>query len=249
VDAIAVYGGDGTVLEVASTLAGSAIPLVLLPGGTANVLSVELGIPQDLAQAALLLGGVPNAIRAVDMGALGDVDSGDADNGAMLFFHLGIGAEGRLHEIADRDAKDRSGMFAYVTAALKTVTNPPQAHYQLTLDGTVVEADGIDLMITTYGSVGVAGLKVSHAIDVGDGLLDVVLIEDTSVPSLLAAAATAVTARELAGPMRHWQAHEVTVVTDPPQPVAVDGELLDVERVTVRVVSQALKVVVPAPSS
>src|SRR5215213_10077087 len=54
-DVVAVYGGDGTVAEVASTLAGTEIPLAILPGGTANVLSVELGIPRKLADACNLL--------------------------------------------------------------------------------------------------------------------------------------------------------------------------------------------------
>jgi diacylglycerol kinase family enzyme len=44
-DIVAVYGGDGSVREVASALAGSDVPMAILPGGTANVMSVELGIP------------------------------------------------------------------------------------------------------------------------------------------------------------------------------------------------------------
>src|SRR5690554_7252602 len=51
VDVVAAFGGDGTVAEVASGLLGSRTPLAILPGGTANVMSVELGIPTDLAQA------------------------------------------------------------------------------------------------------------------------------------------------------------------------------------------------------
>ena len=48
VDIVAAYGGDGTVMEVASGLQGSGIPMAILPGGTGNILSVELGIPQNL---------------------------------------------------------------------------------------------------------------------------------------------------------------------------------------------------------
>src|SRR5690554_2424284 len=48
VDVVAAYGGDGTVGEVAGALHGTNQPLAILPGGTANVMSVELGIPGDL---------------------------------------------------------------------------------------------------------------------------------------------------------------------------------------------------------
>src|ERR1700693_568815 len=55
IDAVAVYGGDGTVTEAASGLIGSNMPLAILPGGTANVMSIELGIPGRLADAIALL--------------------------------------------------------------------------------------------------------------------------------------------------------------------------------------------------
>src|SRR6185503_16014150 len=39
VDAVAAYGGDGTLMEVISGMMGSDIPLVILPGGSANILA------------------------------------------------------------------------------------------------------------------------------------------------------------------------------------------------------------------
>ena len=51
VDAIAVYGGDGTLMEVISGLMGSEVPLVILPGGSANIMATELAIHKDLKEA------------------------------------------------------------------------------------------------------------------------------------------------------------------------------------------------------
>jgi YegS/Rv2252/BmrU family lipid kinase len=52
---VIVCGGDGTVNEVVNGLAGSQVPLAVLPAGTANVLAKELGIPWDIPRAAKLI--------------------------------------------------------------------------------------------------------------------------------------------------------------------------------------------------
>ncbi len=63
-DVVAVCGGDGTISEAASGLAGSSVPLAILPGGTSNVLVRELSIPLDLEKATdLIFEGVPRPVR------------------------------------------------------------------------------------------------------------------------------------------------------------------------------------------
>lgn len=63
-DVVAVCGGDGTISEAACGLAGSGVPLAILPGGTSNVLVRELSIPLDLEGAtALLFDGVARPAR------------------------------------------------------------------------------------------------------------------------------------------------------------------------------------------
>jgi diacylglycerol kinase (ATP) len=46
VDVVAVYGGDGSVMEAGQGLIGSQVPLAILPGGSANLMSIELGSPK-----------------------------------------------------------------------------------------------------------------------------------------------------------------------------------------------------------
>lgn len=51
-DLVAVGGGDGTVAEAAGALSGSEVPLAILPAGTTNVVSRELGLGKSPEAAA-----------------------------------------------------------------------------------------------------------------------------------------------------------------------------------------------------
>ena len=70
VSCVAVFGGDGTLNEVANGLAGRGLPLAFLPGGTASVMARELGISRDPLRAArALLRGRPVEIRPGQIGS------------------------------------------------------------------------------------------------------------------------------------------------------------------------------------
>src|ERR1700735_1067964 len=59
-------GGDGTINEIVNGLAGSQVPMALLPAGTANILAKELGIPWDIPRAARLI--PEGVIRRIALG-------------------------------------------------------------------------------------------------------------------------------------------------------------------------------------
>jgi YegS/Rv2252/BmrU family lipid kinase len=237
VDAVAVYGGDGTVTEAASGLIGSNMPLAILPGGTGNVMSIELGIPAKLGDAIALLCDATQGSRLVDMGMIGD---------RPFFGHVAIGLEADMHQAADRTMKDRLGFLAYPIAALQALVDRPVSHYTLTLDEEKVEMDVLDCMITNLGSIGVLGATLANNISVSDGLLDVILIRKADVASLgeLVGSITGLT--DPAKLLPHWQVRSVSIAADPPQKVTADGELLGSTPVDIRVLPGAIRVIVPA---
>jgi diacylglycerol kinase (ATP) len=82
---------------------------------------------------------------------------------------------------------------------------------------------------------------------VSDGLLDVIVVRKGDLASILSLTADVLGGRENHDNLLHWQAQEVKIVADPPQPIQGDGELFELDPVEVKVLPQALQIVVPSP--
>lgn len=132
-DVSITHKGDGTVTEVASALVGSSVPLAIRPGGTANAMSLELGIPTDLLGAARLAGGIESQVEKIDVGEV---------VGHTFLLRLGIGVEAAMVEQTDRALKERLGVLAYLWSGMQKLRQPAVAHYQMVLDGKEVESAG-----------------------------------------------------------------------------------------------------------
>lgn len=258
VDVVAAYGGDGTVAEVASGLVGSSVPLAILPGGTANVMALELGIPNDLLKAARLASGIDSVIERIDVGQIKD---------HHFLLRVGLGYEAAIVEQADRTLKKRLGIWAYLWSAVHNLRTPKIAHYELTLDGREVECAGFTCAIANSGSLGLPGLKLAQSVTIRDGLLDVIIVEEASWRSLwdvlnhVFGAQKPRTPRsdaefqrysqELQSSIRHWQAKEISLQVHPMQVTQYDGEVLTPVSLPLvcKVLPGMLHVVTPKPTT
>jgi YegS/Rv2252/BmrU family lipid kinase len=234
-DVVAALGGDGTVMAVAGSLAGTQTPLAILPGGTANVMSVELGIPNDLTLATALITG-EHHVRAIDVGQVGD---------QKFLLRVGLGLEAVMVERAERELKDRVGVLAYGVSAVQALREPVVSTYQIALDGDVVEAAGVSCVIANVGSLGQGQFTLSPDISVDDGLLDVVVLERADLASLISVASSVLRGAPVEQGLLHWQAREVTVIAEPPQPIQVDGEIIEPGPISAHIDPGVLQVIVP----
>jgi diacylglycerol kinase family enzyme len=146
-DVVAAYGGDGTVMEVARGVMGSEVPMAILPGGTANLMSVELEIPKDLTAAAQIILNDDSRIKLVDMGQIGET---------YFMLRIGLGIAAQKVELADREMKDKYGILAYSIAALQAIKDAKQVQYKFSLDGEEVGAEGITCLVDNAGNFGVS---------------------------------------------------------------------------------------------
>jgi YegS/Rv2252/BmrU family lipid kinase len=238
-DIVVAFGGDGTVIEVASALIGTNVPVGILPGGTSNMMSRAFGIPQNIEGAATLIAN-PSAHRTypVYLGKAGE-----------HYFQqlIGIGLEAQIVEGADRSAKDRLGFFAYVLAGLRALGDPKNAHYRIELEnGEVVEEDGVTCLVAKVGNLGIPALEGSvTTADADAPLMDIVVVHQADLPSLLSLAGTVVSGTENPEKLKHWQARRVTVDAHPAQTIQADGELIGKTPISVEILHPPIQLIVP----
>lgn len=139
IDAVVVCGGDGTVFDVLQGIAGSEIPLGIIPLGTGNILAQNLHIPKRPADAARwLLDAKPRPVP------LGKITCCVAGGTRTWFFAIaaGMGIHASMMEATHRFEKDRTGRTAYFGVGLKTLFLHPVQPFEIkieTVEGQILE--------------------------------------------------------------------------------------------------------------
>jgi len=166
-DLMAVCGGDGTINEVVSALPASLpFPLAILPGGTANVLCRELGLPLSPAHALDIA--LKRKIRLVDVGEM------KARENRRFTFAAGIGFDAWAVLNARPDFKAKTGIAAYAVAAAESIARYKFPEFTITANGGSYTATSC--LVCNARSYG-GGLTFCPDADMTDGLLDVMIIE------------------------------------------------------------------------
>jgi diacylglycerol kinase (ATP) len=114
-------GGDGTVNEVLNGMAGSDVPLALLPAGTANILAKELGIPWDIPHAARLIpsGVVKRIAVGVALAPEGKNRPEIPPEGRYFLCVAGAGPDGAIVNGVHSGLKKQAGILAYWAEGLR----------------------------------------------------------------------------------------------------------------------------------
>ena len=169
VNVVAVAGGDGTVRKVCASMAGSGVPVGIIPTGTGNLLARNLGLPLTIDGAlAVLFGGRD---RAVDMVCVEGDD--------LLVDHFvvmaGLGLDAAIMAGADDAIKAKVGWPAYALSALRHVRYPA-VRVDISVDDAPFERFRARTVVV--GNVGnlQAGIPLLPQAAIDDGRLDVVVI-------------------------------------------------------------------------
>jgi YegS/Rv2252/BmrU family lipid kinase len=234
VDLVLACGGDGTVSACAAGVAGSGIPLGLLPCGTGNLLARNLGLPSSLDEALAVV--LTGSDRPVDVGMI---------NGRPFVVMAGIGFDAEMLGGASEEDKARMGWLAYVLSALRHLRDRP-IWVKLKADGgRARRCLASTVVIGNVGSLR-GGIRLLPDAAPDDGVLDVVILTASGVAGWLQLAIDLLLRRSTAR-LRYLTCRDLQVEASRAWRWEVDGEVEGfARRLTVAVRPGALLVRVPS---
>ncbi len=232
VDLVAGYGGDGTQHEVANGIIGTDAVMGVLPGGTGNGFLNELGLPKKLQSAAELFC-TSQKVRNVDVVRMGD---------SYFIQRLYVGIE--PEEQTSREMKDKLGPFAYAVSSYRQTRSAVDVPYRISVDGEEITISANKCYVVNSGMMG-SGLSVTgkqSAVD--DGMVEVFVLNKNILQTLSSTMDRLMNLPTSAKDLYIWRGKEITIDTDPDQPVWTDGEYTGRTPLSMKVEPGALKVVV-----
>ncbi|MEU4038755.1 diacylglycerol kinase family protein [Streptomyces collinus] len=182
---VVVCGGDGTIRAAADALAGSDVPLALVPCGTGNLLARNLGLP--LAPADALDAALRGTAHRVDLGHI----EGDGLAPTHFAAMSGAGLDAAMVQRANANdrAKSLLGWPAYVIAVLQVLRTPRTA-LSVRLDGApALRRTARMVLVGNIGTVQ-GGLTLLPSAEPDDGRLDLLILDPRGIGGWLAAVRT-----------------------------------------------------------
>jgi diacylglycerol kinase (ATP) len=231
---IIVWGGDGTVNEVANGMGDSEVPLLITQAGTENLLAKELRIPKP----------PEDLVDLLRHGHVMDCDIGRI-NGRSFHSILGVGFDA---EVVRRVSQGRTGHISHLSyfwPIWRTFWEHdfPRLHI-VADDHTVFDGRGLAFVgnISRYAT----GLRVCCDAQFDDGLLDLVVFEcDQPGGLLLHAAWTLLRRHPLKGNVLYRQAKQIRIEAEKPVSCQLDGDLGPTTPLDISLSPHKIKLIVP----
>jgi YegS/Rv2252/BmrU family lipid kinase len=219
-DLVLVCGGDGTVREVCAELAGTGIPIGIIPAGTGNLLARNLDIPLYIRAAIdVALNGQDRAIDLVEV-------SGDDMEDTHFMVMAGMGLDAAMIEGVNEQLKSKVGWVAYAFSAVKALMSPV-LRMEISVDDGEFTAHRARTVVV--GNVGFlqAGMPLLPDAAIDDGLLDVVLLYPKRFVSWLPLAFRVLARRPRTDEtIARMRGRTVTIRAASPTPRQLDGDPL-----------------------
>jgi diacylglycerol kinase (ATP) len=187
--ALVVVGGDGMVNLGVNLVAGTEVPLGIVPAGTGNDFASGVGLPTKDADEAVrvLVDALTRPPRVIDAARVTGVqpdpalDAGRPEGEEPHRWFAGVlsaGFDAAVNERANRMRRPR-GASRYVLALAAELATLRTRSYELELDGEVLQVDSPLLSVANNTTIG-GGMRIAPDARLDDGLLDVFIVKPVS---------------------------------------------------------------------
>jgi diacylglycerol kinase (ATP) len=233
-----VWGGDGTVNEVANGLIGADVPILACPAGTENLLAKELHVSANPRE----------ILKVLRTGRIVECDVGHV-NGRNFLLIMGVGFDG---EVVRRLSATRTGHISHLSyfwPIWRTFWEHDFPRMRITADGEEIFNDfGLAFVgnISRYS----VGLRICRDALYDDGLLDLVVFSCRQQTALMLHAAWTLLRRHpLKGNVVYRRARRIRIETDQPTPSEVDGDVGPSTPLDISVAPGRIKLLIPPRQS
>ena len=176
-DVVVAFGGDGTLNEVANGLAGTDVPVSVLPGGSTNVVCRTLGIPNDVVDAT------EHLLALADVWSPRKIDLGKADERHFVF-SCGVGIDATVVRRVDAhpQLKSRAGPYYYTWAAVSSfyrsyLHNPVRLQVETDTGGSTAGVTALAQNSDPFTYFASRPIRVCEGVEIDDGTLSVGVLE------------------------------------------------------------------------
>jgi YegS/Rv2252/BmrU family lipid kinase len=228
-----VISGDGLIGAVGGALAGSETPLGIVPGGRGNDLARVLGIPTEPQAVAAML--AAERTRRIDVGEV---------NGKRFLGIVSVGFDSEANRLAN-ETKWLRGNLVYAYAGLRTLLGWKPARFTIQVGEERERFSGHSVSVANNKAFG-GGMFIAPDADLSDGEFDVVTVgEHGKLRSLAILPKVFKGTHVEEDEVRVFRAARLELSASRPFPVYADGEHLTDLPAKLRVLPQALSVIVP----
>jgi YegS/Rv2252/BmrU family lipid kinase len=228
-----VVSGDGLVGAIGGAMAGAETPMGIIPGGRGNDLARVLGIPEDPegAVAALLDG----EARRIDVGEV---------NGKRFLGIVSVGFDSEANRVANETHFLR-GNLVYAFAAIRTLIRWKPGRFTVRVDDERYRFTGYSVSVANSKAFG-GGMFIAPDAELDDGEFDIVAVGEAGKLRSLASMPKVFKGTHVKEDwVRVFRARHLELSASHPYPVYADGEHISDLPASLRVLPQALSVIVP----
>ncbi|HCX3548839.1 TPA: diacylglycerol kinase family lipid kinase [Staphylococcus aureus] len=233
VDILFILGGDGTVNELINGVMSHdlQLPIGILPGGTFNDFTKTLNIAPNHKQAS----------EQMISAQVGTYDVIKINNQYALNF-VGLGLIVQNAENVQDGSKDIFGKLSYIGSTVKTLLNPTQFNYQLSIDDKTYSGETTMILTANGPSIGGSRIPLTD-LSPQDGELNTFIFNEQSFSILndIFKKRDSMNWNEITQGIEHIPGKKISLTTDPAMKVDIDGEISLETPIDIEVIPNAIQ--------